>query len=48
MKWLHIIYDTIWFRCHPIIGPVAPDDPMPVVYFSLREAFDFAKFMHDD
>ncbi len=43
MTWLHIIHDTIWFRCHPIAGPVAPDDPMPAVYPTWRGAFGLAR-----
>ena len=45
MTWAKIIYNTIWFRCHPITGPIAPDDPMPVTYPSWRAAWDVARII---
>jgi hypothetical protein len=47
MKWLHIIYDTIWFRTHPFIGPVAPDDPCPFIYPTWEEAYRLARLFSD-
>lgn len=41
---IKIAYDTVWFKVHPITGPVAPDDPMPVVYMGWREAYSLAKW----
>lgn len=43
MRLLHLIYLTIWFRCHPITGPVAPDDPMPPLYPTLAHAYELAR-----
>ena len=43
MKWLQLVYETVWFRCHPITGPVAPDDPMPTIYPTWRQAWETAK-----
>lgn len=42
MKYLIVLRETLWFRCHPITGPVDADDPTPTIYFSWREAFDLA------
>lgn len=44
---LRILCETIWFRYHPITGPVAPDDPMPVCYMTWREAFSLARELVD-
>lgn len=43
MKWLRIIHDTIWFRCHPFIGPVAANDPCPTIYPDWRAAYRLAR-----
>lgn len=39
-----IIYDTVWFKVHPITGPVAPDDPMPTIYMGWCAAYRLAKW----
>lgn len=43
MKWLHILYLTIWFRCHPLVNRVAADDPMTETYPTVREAWALAR-----
>lgn len=43
MNYLKLISNTIWFRCHPATGPVAPDDPTPTQWFTWREAFELAR-----
>lgn len=43
MKLLRIAYNTIWFCCHPITGPVSPTDSMPTIYPTWRQAFELAR-----
>ena len=43
MKWIKIAYDTVWFKLHPITGPVDPGDPTPVCYPTWRAAWDVAR-----
>lgn len=41
MKWFTILYDTIWFRCHP----VWQDADGRALYPSWRAAYDTAKVL---
>ncbi len=43
MKWLHILYDTIWLRCHPITG----GEDIPTIYPSWRAAWTVARGLHE-
>lgn len=43
MKQLHILYLTLWFRCHHQVSRVAPDDPLTPRYPTWREAHELAR-----
>ena len=38
MKWMHVLYDTVWVRCHP----VWQDERGRGLYPSWRAAWDVA------
>ena len=46
MKTLRVLYETVWFRCHPITGPVSPADPSPVIYPTWRMSYELAKGLY--
>lgn len=42
MTWLRILYDTIWFRCHP----VWQDERGRALYPSWRGSFETARILN--
>lgn len=46
MRLFRVVYDTVWFRCHPITGPITGGDPLPVMYPTWAMAWHLAN-MYD-
>lgn len=42
MKWLHIVYDTIWFRVHPVWS----DEYGHALYPCWRASWNTARILH--
>lgn len=47
MRFLRVLYLTIWLKVHPVTGPVSDTDPSPVLYTTWRQAYTVAQLITD-
>lgn len=44
-RWFIFYEALVWFKTHPITGPVADDDSTPVIYPTWTQAFYLACYV---